>query len=183
MCSKKSSPDLVINTLDWKNIIVENRLSYENEVERILMELYPKGKVHHLVGHYGDEDNNFNSVIEFENNCVGVLTCYRTSGMRYERFEIHGKNIATYIRPSQYAEIYEGNQCILLEESKITTFHHAFGYFDEIDYFIEGIKQDKKIKENNIFEALETMRLVYAIREFQNKDLNEILKIGVDFSQ
>ncbi len=30
-------------------IMVENRLSYENEVERILMELYPKVKVHHLL--------------------------------------------------------------------------------------------------------------------------------------
>lgn len=30
-------------------IIVEDRFSYENEVQRILMELYPKGKVHHLL--------------------------------------------------------------------------------------------------------------------------------------
>lgn len=30
-------------------IMVKDRLSYENEVERILMELYPKGKVHHLL--------------------------------------------------------------------------------------------------------------------------------------
>ena len=30
-------------------IIVEDRFSYENEVQRILLELYPKGKIHHLL--------------------------------------------------------------------------------------------------------------------------------------
>ncbi len=129
---------------------------------------------------YGDEDNSFNSVIEFENNCVGILSCYRSSGTRYERFEIHGRNIAAYIRPPLYAQVYEGNQCILLEESKIATFHHAYGYCDEVSHFIEGIKQDKEIEENNIFEALKTMQLVYAIKEFGNKDLTEIAKVPVN---
>ncbi len=130
---------------------------------------------------YGDEDNSFNSVIEFENNCVGILSCYRSSGIRYERLEIHGKNIAAYIRPPQYAQIYEGNRCILLEESKIAPFHHAYGYFDEVDHFIKGIKQNKEIEENNISEALKTMQLVYAIKEFQNKGLTEISKIHINF--
>ena len=132
---------------------------------------------------YGDKDNSFNSVIEFENKSVGILSCYRSSGTRYERFEIHGKNIAAYIRPPRYAQIYEGNKCILLEESKIATFHHAYGYFDEVNHFIEGIKQDKLVRENNIFEALKTMQLVYAIKEFQNKGSTEISKIHVNFSK
>jgi len=114
--------------------------------------------------------NSFNSIIEFENNCIGILSCYRTSGTRYERFEIHGKNVAAYIRPLQYAKLYEDDKCILLEESKLVAFRYAYGYFDEVNRFIEGIKQDKEIDENNIFDALKTMRLVHAIREFQNQN-------------
>jgi len=30
-------------------IMVEDTFSYENEVQRILLELYPKGKIHHLL--------------------------------------------------------------------------------------------------------------------------------------
>ena len=123
---------------------------------------------------YGDKDNSFNSVIEFENNCVGILSCYRSSGsgMKDSKFR---KNISAHVRPPRYAKIYEGNQCILLEESKIATFHHAFGYFDEVDYFIGSIKQDKEVRQNSILEALETMRLTHAIRDASLADTRRLL--------
>lgn len=125
---------------------------------------------------YGDKDNSFNSVIEFENDRVGILSCYWSSGVRDERFKIHGKNISAYVRPRQYAKIYEGNQRVLLEESKITTLHYTLGYFDEVNHVVESIKQDKKVEEKNILEASETVRLTHAIRDFQNKDLVESSK-------
>jgi len=134
----------------------------------------PKRLFSKICQFYGDKDNSFNVIIEFENDSVGVLSCYRTSGVRYERFEIHGKNISAYIRPPQYAQIYKDDKCIWLEESRIAIPYHSFGYFNEIDHFIRAIKENKEVEENNIYEALKTMQLACAIREFQNKGMTEI---------
>ena len=54
--------------------------------------------------------NLFNALLRFENGASGILTANRTSGNRYERFEYHGRNVSTYIRAPEQAEIYRKGQ-------------------------------------------------------------------------
>jgi len=94
-------------------------------------------------------DNTFNALIRFQSGMVGILTANRATGTRYERFEIHGKGAAAYIRAPETAEVwFEGQkQPTLLEGEKLCGKKDnriTYGFRDENRYFIDCLKSGQR---------------------------------------
>ena len=107
--------------------------------------------------------NLFNALIRFENGASGILTANRTSGNRYERFEYHGRDISTYIRAPEQAEIYRHGRPVELitgegltgsKESRLT-----YGYKAENAHFLDCILEDR-LPRTHFGDAVKTMELV-----------------------
>jgi len=129
------------------------------------------GKVKEVTGYvdhpFSDWNNCYNALIKFENNAVGIISANRSSGVRYERFEFHAREIAAYIRAPEMAEIYKDNKTkplILKGEELIGSdeWRKTYGYFAESRHFINCIKEDKK-PLTNLDDAVKTMELVAMI--------------------
>ena len=54
--------------------------------------------------------DNYNSLIRFANDAVGIVTASRSSGGRYMRSELHGIGVGCYMRIPQEMEILERNE-------------------------------------------------------------------------
>jgi predicted dehydrogenase len=118
---------------------------------------------------YNDWDNIFNALLVFDNNAVGLLTANRASGTRYERFEIHGRGIACYIRAPERAEVWteDASEPIVLtgkelagtDENRIT-----YGYLAENEHFLTCVR-DGLQPIANFADAARTMRLCETIEQ------------------
>jgi virulence factor len=113
--------------------------------------------------------NLFNALLRFENGASGILTANRTSGNRYERFEYHGRNVSTYIRAPEQAEIYRKGQAVEIvtgegltgsADSRIT-----YGYQSETRHFIDCLLADR-LPRTHFGDAVKTMELVDRIEAF-----------------
>ncbi|MCS7192146.1 MAG: Gfo/Idh/MocA family oxidoreductase [Armatimonadetes bacterium] len=113
--------------------------------------------------------NQFAALIRFEGKAVGILAASRTSGSRYERFEIHGKGISAYIRAPEQAEIHrQGADIEIVTDEqlvKTTDRRITYGYFEESRHFINCILQDE-LPITNFTDAAKTMDLVERIEKF-----------------
>jgi virulence factor len=107
--------------------------------------------------------NLFNALIRFENGASGILSANRTSGNRYERFEYHGRDISTYIRAPEQAEIYRHGQPVEIvtgeglagsQDSRLT-----YGYKAENVHFLDCILADR-LPRTHFGDAVKTMELV-----------------------
>ncbi|MFQ6098477.1 MAG: Gfo/Idh/MocA family protein [Armatimonadota bacterium] len=120
-------------------------------------------EVHSDVQQYDDDwDNMFNALIKFDSGCVGLLSACRVAGGRYERFELHGKGISSYIRAPQEAEIWtsdkdcellKGEQLAGTEDNRIT-----YGFYGETCHFIDCIRNDEE-PLTNFRDALKSIQL------------------------
>lgn len=113
--------------------------------------------------------NQFAALMRFEGGAVGLLLSSRTAGVRYERFEVHGKGISAYIRAPEVAEIYrqnEGMETVTGEQlTGSTDMRITYGYLDETRHFIACILQDEQ-PLTNFTDAAKTMALVERIERF-----------------
>src|SRR5438309_803297 len=107
--------------------------------------------------------NLFNALIRFENGASGILSAHRTSGNRYERFEYHGRDISTYVRAPEQAEIYRHGRPVELitgegltgsKDSRLT-----YGYKAENAHFVDCILEDR-LPRTHFGDAVKTMELV-----------------------
>jgi virulence factor len=107
--------------------------------------------------------NLFNALIRFENGASGILSANRTSGNRYERFEYHGRDISTYIRAPEQAEIYRhgrpvetvtGEGLTGSQDSRLT-----YGYKAENVHFLDCILGDH-LPRTHFGDAVKTMELI-----------------------
>ena len=119
---------------------------------------------HHYVREGWDNSHNlYNALLRFENGASGLLTANRTSGNRYERFELHGRDISTYIRAPHRAEIWragEGETVVTDEQlTGHTEARKTYGYQAETDHFIDCILHDQEPR-TNFADAVKTMQLV-----------------------
>lgn len=94
---------------------------------------------------HSDQENVFNALVRFENGAVGILTANRASGARYERFEVHGRGIAAYIRAPETAEVYQDNHATpqVFKGDELAggnELYRTYGFFDENRHFIDCIK-------------------------------------------
>jgi hypothetical protein len=76
--------------------------------------------------------------------------------------------------PPHWAKICEPEGTRLMEESKIGAFHQIFGYTDEISYFLECLRHDRKVEINNIDEAVKNMKLLQTLREHANQGMVQV---------
>ena len=61
----------------------------------------------HQGSHQWKWKNNYNGIIRFANDAVGIVTGNRSSGGRYIRAELHGDGIGCYLRLPEQLEVYE----------------------------------------------------------------------------
>ncbi len=118
---------------------------------------------------YNDWDNVFNALLTFDNDAVAMLTANRASGARYERFEVHGRGIACYLRAPHRAEVWidDAKEPIILtgeelagtSENRIT-----YGYFAENEHFLTCVR-DGVQPLTNFADALKTMQLCETIEQ------------------
>lgn len=114
-------------------------------------------------------NNCFTALLKFSGDTRGVLCANYISGVRKERFEIHGKGISAYIEPPDFAQIYKDNnsECILLEGQKLagsSERHRTYGFFNESRHFIDCLKGDKQ-PDTSLDDAVKTMELIQAIEK------------------
>ena len=114
-----------------------------------------------------DWRNVFHTLIKFDSGAVGTLTSNRASGVRYERFEIHGKGICAYIRAPERAEVFMDDKAepVVFEGAALAgtdAFHATYGYLQETRHFLQCI-QDGRQPDTNFSDAAKTMALCEAI--------------------
>lgn len=113
--------------------------------------------------------NQFAALVRFDSGGVGVLLAARTSGSRYERFEIHGKGISAYLRAPEAAEIHrqgEGGETVTDRQLTGTTDPRiTYGYQEETRHFLACILHNQT-PLTNFTDAAKTMELVERIEGF-----------------
>lgn len=92
--------------------------------------------------------NEYSVLLSLADGACGVLLANYASGARYERFEVHGRGVAAYIRAPQEALIYRDGAAEpeVLSGPQLAgseAFHHTYGFFQESRHFIECIKEDR----------------------------------------
>lgn len=118
---------------------------------------------------HNDWDNVFNALLTFDNDAVGILTANRASGTRYERFEVHGRGIACYLRAPERAEVWvdDAREPIILsgedlagsDDNRIT-----YGFLRENEHFLTCVR-DGVQPISNFGDALKTMQLCETIEQ------------------
>lgn len=120
--------------------------------------------------------DSFNSLIRFENGCVGHLCSNYSSGGRIHYFEMHSRGIYAFVnipfeperqeaiilrddRPYGEAEILRNLNLV----GGCRDFHVAYGYLQENRHFIDCIKNDDD-PETNFEDAVKTMELIERIK-------------------
>ncbi len=114
-----------------------------------------------------DWKNSFNALIKFENGITGNLSSNFISGARYERFELHGKEIMVEIMPPDYLKIYKGEKAELIKAEDLTGTKEQrinYGFFAENKTFIECVLK-KKEPAHTLKAALLTMELIKKIAQ------------------
>ncbi len=119
---------------------------------------------HHYVREGWERSFNlFNALLRFESGASGLLSANRTAGNRYERFELHGREVSTYTRAPDRTEIWragQGEEVLTGEgltgsrDPRIT-----YGYRDETLHFLACIQEDR-LPRTHFGDAVRTMELV-----------------------
>ena len=96
-----------------------------------------------------DWKNVFTALLRFDSGAAGVLLANRAAGGRYERFELHGPGISTYLRAPERLEIWTDGE----PEPTIIEYPEAaqsispawiehYGYAPESRHFFQCIRED-----------------------------------------
>ena len=107
--------------------------------------------------------NFYNALLRFDSGASGILSANRTGGNRYERFELHGRDISCYIRAPDRVEIHVAGSpdAQLLEGHDLTGTRDAritYGYRDETIHFIECVRAGQ-LPVTHLGDAVKTMQL------------------------
>ncbi|MFH1762373.1 MAG: Gfo/Idh/MocA family oxidoreductase [bacterium] len=115
--------------------------------------------------YHAPESNYHSALVEFENGVNGIILSNFSSGTRYERFEIHGKGCAAYIRLPQEAEMYIDKKSETIKIADLTSDTESFatyGYLSQSEHFMDCIRNNK-LPETNLDHGVEVMKLVKTI--------------------
>ncbi len=114
-----------------------------------------------------DWKSGFNALIKFKSGITGNLLSNFVSGARYERFELHGKEIMVEVMPPDYLKIYKGGKVELVNAEALTGTKEPrvnYGFFAENKTFIDCVLK-KKAPEHTLKDALLTMELIKMIEK------------------
>lgn len=112
-----------------------------------------------------DWNNVFTALIRFDSGAAGVLLANRAAGARYERFEVHGPGISTYIRAPERLEVWTDGQ----KEPELIEYPEAkqaisaawiehYGYAPESRHFFQCIRDDV-LPSSHFGDSAKTMLL------------------------
>jgi virulence factor len=119
---------------------------------------------HHYVREgWENSFNLFNALLRFESGASGILSANRTSGNRYERFELHGREVSTYTRAPQRTEIWRAGEgeTVLTDEQLVGSREArlTYGYREETRHFLGCIRAGR-LPRTHFGDAVRTMELV-----------------------
>ena len=118
---------------------------------------------HYVRAGWENSFNLYNALLRFENGASGILSANRTSGNRYERFEFHGREVSTYVRAPERAEIWragDGGTVVTSEQLTSSTDPRlTYGYRDETRHFLACIREGR-LPRSHFGDAARTMELV-----------------------
>ncbi|NPV06906.1 MAG: Gfo/Idh/MocA family oxidoreductase [Anaerolineae bacterium] len=117
--------------------------------------------------------NSFHALIEFENAGVGILTANRSSGARYERFELHGRRISAYVRAPEVVEIWldDARQPMVYTDRDLTggtDTRVTYGFQAETEHFLRCIESGQQ-PDSSLQRVVGTMELVWQIGQYQEE--------------
>ncbi|MBV9467773.1 MAG: Gfo/Idh/MocA family oxidoreductase [Abitibacteriaceae bacterium] len=126
-------------------------------------------QVEHRYEEWENSYNFYNALLRFDSGASGILTANRTGGNRYERFELHGRNISCYIRAPEQVEMYwaESREARILDDQFLTGTRDpriTYGYRDENIHFIECVRAEQQ-PITHLADAVKTMQLCDRIAE------------------
>lgn len=107
--------------------------------------------------------NFYSALLRFDSGASGILSANRTGGNRYERFELHGRDISCYIRAPERVEIHVAgsSEARLLDAQHLTGTRDpriTYGYHDENIHFIECVRAGQQ-PNTHLGDAVKTMQL------------------------
>ena len=116
---------------------------------------------------FADWTNVYSALVAFDSGATGILSANRAAGSRYERFELHGRGISSYVRAPEEAQIWREGQRepeVLRGEELAGSAdpRRSFGYFAESRHFVNCIVAGQR-PLTDLSDALKTMRLIAAI--------------------
>lgn len=111
----------------------------------------------------------YHVLVRFVSGATGVLAAFRAGGARRERIELHGPGISVEIDPPEAARIHRKGSA---KQEVLTGTAAAgaaieletYGFATEMRLFLEAVRGGP-LPPSTLDDALETMRLVEAIRE------------------
>ncbi|HDN17708.1 MAG TPA: Gfo/Idh/MocA family oxidoreductase [Candidatus Bathyarchaeota archaeon] len=110
-------------------------------------------------------ENQFYSIMEFSNGCIGVLMCNWAAGGRIHTFEMHAKGVSALIDPEKEALIYKDGDLERLDPYEVASskdFYIYYGFLAENKHFIKCISKGE-MPETSFHDAVKTMSLVDTI--------------------
>jgi len=116
-----------------------------------------------------DYENSFNAFLKFKSGARGILSACYASGARIERFEMHGRGIAAYVEPPEFAKIYKDNNPDpeVIRGNELVgsdAFHKTYGFFNEAKHFVQCLRQNRQ-PDVDLEYAVKIMELVDTIHK------------------
>ena len=98
-------------------------------------------------------------IIQFENGCVGTIISNYTTGVRRERYEIHGDEVSCYLEGIRSGVAYVKGEKTVLEADP------TVGAVNQMRYFLDCVKEDRPIEQPaaNLDTAIDTMEVALKI--------------------
>jgi predicted dehydrogenase len=121
---------------------------------------------------YSERENSFNALVKFSSGASGYLCTNWAVGGRIHTFEMHAREISTYINPDPGGRAIlhtpNGNPTEITPEEAAGSdaTHRAYGFYGESRHFVDCIQQNQQ-PLTCFADAVKTMELVAAI--YQNR--------------
>lgn len=112
-------------------------------------------------------DNSFNTLIQFENGCDGIVLGNWACGRRFLTMEAHGAGISAFGELETNGRVYADNQeqPIVLDPKQVAGSgqpNRVLGFFQESRHFLDCVRAGK-LPISHLGDALKTMDLVRQI--------------------
>ncbi|HOE95982.1 MAG TPA: Gfo/Idh/MocA family oxidoreductase [Candidatus Sumerlaeota bacterium] len=114
---------------------------------------------------------SFNSLVYFENDCVGILQANWRTGRRFFKFELHAPDASAYLDIDAEGVVWTDNgaeptlKLTNTEAAQSQEFHVFQGFFAQSRAFIDAVASGKPL-HNDLRDSVKSMELVDLI--YQN---------------
>ena len=112
-----------------------------------------------------DWRSGFNALIKFKNGITGALLSNYVSGTRYERYEIHGREIMVELMPPKYLKVFASRKETIINSKDLTGTDDDkvnYGFMGENRCFVDCVLNNKK-PVTSLDDSVITMKLIEMI--------------------